>query len=129
MSNDFFEVVYKDYGTQKSFEASQINVSPLTLNAAARRGLLIKNGRKYNLTDKGIVFMTIVHIAEKDNDEYVHLKNPTDQFGMLCSIKGFDIMSCWDKPWEYGKETKIWSYKRNDWVELLWKTGGNNELS
>lgn len=124
-----FEIIYRDFGTKKSFEANQINVSPLTLNAAARRGLLIKNGRKYNLTNKGIVYMTIVHIAEQDNDEYVHLKNPNDIYGMLCSIKGFDILNCWDKPWNYNEDTKIWSYRKNDWVELLWKEGEINELN
>ncbi len=109
-----FKSIYRDYGIMKTFSAKEVNIHPATLNAAKNRGLVEKlsNGY-YRLTNKGVVFMTIENTAKPNG--FVSLKRDTDELGMLCTVKGMDVLDAWDKPWDYNENISIYNAEIKQW--------------
>lgn len=91
-----------------------------TLNAAARRGLVVKEGTKYRLLPKAKMFAALEQLFAASNADYISLKKKGAPLGMLCSLKGFDILDAWDKPWEYIEtdELQIFNTDTQQWEDL-----------
>lgn len=87
---------------KKLFTYKEVGVHYATLNALVKRGYLSKEESGYRVTRKGEMFAIIEEAAT--GREFITLRNETAQLGMLCSIKGADILDCWGDPWNWGHE-------------------------
>lgn len=96
------------------FTYKEVGIHYATLNAAAKRGLLTKNSREktYQATPKLAAFLKI----EALDGDFVSLKRPDEELGMLCEVKGMDILNCWGEPWDYDENILVW--EDNNWVSL-----------
>ena len=113
-----FKDIYKNCGITKTFSAKEVGIHPLTLNAAKNRGLVEKFADgKYRLTSKGVVFMTIENSAKGNN--FVSLKKKDADLGMLCIVKGMDILDCWEKPWDYNENVLIFDGQIHEWRGVI----------
>ena len=81
----------------------EIGVHFATLNAMVKRGYMVKmhNGR-YAMTQKGNMFCRIERLVS--GHEYFVMRNESDRLGMMCSLKGMDVLDAWDRPWQWGHE-------------------------
>jgi hypothetical protein len=89
--------LYIQFGA-KPFTYKEAGIHFATLNAAANRGWLIKNGSQYQVTQRGMIFTRIEQLAS--GSEFISLKKNNDTIGMLCSIRGMDLLDAWDKPYD-----------------------------
>ena len=85
-----------------SFSWRDAGIHYATLNALAKRGYLEKNDKGYAITTKGIEFDSIETLAA--GQEYFVLRKKGAKLGMMCSIKGADILDAWDNVWDWGDE-------------------------
>ena len=72
-----------------------------TLNAAAKRGYLKKVGTQYFVERRGAIFSRIEAMA--DGKEFFVLCDAGAKVGMLCSMKGMDVLDCYDQPYAWGE--------------------------
>lgn len=107
--------LYHKYGLTKSFSWKEAGIHNRTLGAVANRGLLVKNGDNYIVTAKGVLFATL----ERMNKEYISLKRPEDKLGMMCRIKGADILDCYDNKWEYDESILILNNDTHTWNKII----------
>lgn len=115
--------LYHNYGLTKSFSWKEVGIHNRTLSAVASRGLLIKDGDKYRLTAKGILFATL----ERRSKEYMNLKRPNDNLGMMCRIKGADILDCYDNKWDYDENILILDTNNYTWNKIIFLKEENND--
>ena len=83
-----------------------------TLNAAANRGYLAKQGNQYQVTARGLLFNRIEELYT--GRSWISLRKQNHNLGMYCIVKGADVLDAWDKPYdltdviEYGVEGTEW---------------------
>ena len=81
----------------------EIGVHFATLNAMVKRGYMEKTREgKYTMTRKGNMFCKIEDLVA--GHEYFVLRNESAKLGMMCSLKGMDILDAWERPWQWGHE-------------------------
>ena len=95
------EIDMKLNGAKKTWQ--EIGVHFATLNALVKRDYLCKslNG-KYSITKKGKMFCKIEQLSKGHSFFVLCRKN--DTLGMMCSLKGCDILDAWEKPWKWDNE-------------------------
>lgn len=77
------------------FTYKEVGIHYATLNSLVKRGYLSKSlSGKYSLTTKGIMFAKIE--SSTIGMEYFVLQQKNAKLGMMCSIKGPDILDAWD---------------------------------
>lgn len=109
----------KNFSDGKLFTWTEAHLHYATLNAAARRGLVEKVGSKYRLLPKAAVFAAIEKIVMSgEGGEYISLKNDGAALGMLCSLKGLDILDCFDKPWDYKPNLTYFNNQTQKWEAI-----------
>lgn len=102
-----FKRVKEKFGYEP-FEWTAARMHYATLNAAAKRGLVEKVGRQYKLTAKVNKFIEIEDFML--THEFITLKEPSAKLGMLCSLKGMDVLDAWDNPYNYSADVEIIKY-------------------
>lgn len=95
--------LYIKFGA-KPFTYKEAGIHFATLNAAAKRGYLDKITCGYQVTPKGLMFNQIEQTTE--GYEYFTLL-PQNGIGMMCSIKGADLLDAWDNPYNFSNAKKI----------------------
>lgn len=84
--------------------ASQIGLAAATLSAMARRGLVeVIPGKpnKYRRIDNpAIRIYQLLEENKNDFEEFFMLRKKDAQLGMLCYIKGGEIVDCWGKRYD-----------------------------
>ena len=84
--------------------ASQIGLAAATLSAMARRGFVeVIPGKpnKYRRIDNpAIKIYQLLEENKNDFDEFFMLRKKDAQLGMLCYIKGGEIVDCWGKRYD-----------------------------
>ena len=89
--------LHNKFGEQP-FTYKDANVHYATLNAVANRGYLVKHGSTYTVTAKGLLFNRIEELA--DGRDWISLRKANHRLGMHCSVKGADVLDCWDKAYD-----------------------------
>lgn len=89
--------LHNKFGEQP-FTYKDANVHYATLNAVANRGYLVKHGSTYTVTAKGLLFNRIEELA--DSRDWISLRKANHRLGMHCSVKGADVLDCWDKAYD-----------------------------
>lgn len=109
--------LYIKFGA-KPFTYKEAGIHFATLNAAANRGWLIKNGSQYQVTQRGMIFTRIEELAS--GSEFISLRKKDHALGMLCSVKGMDVLDAWDKPYDI---TDVIEYRKNsmEWLKIFSK--------
>ena len=84
--------------------AAQIGLAAATLSAMARRGLVeVIPGKpnKYRRIDNpAIRIHQLLEENKNDFDEFFTLRKKDAKLGMLCYIKGGEIVDCWGKRYD-----------------------------
>ena len=84
--------------------AAQIGLAAATLSAMARRGLVeVIPGKpnKYRRIDNpAIRIYQLLEENKNDFDEFFTLRKKDAQLGMLCYVKGGEIVDCWGKRYD-----------------------------
>ena len=77
-----------------------------TLNALVSRGWLTKVGcSQYKITTAGLHF---VHLEEiMTGHEFFTIRRDSDELGMMCSIKGADLLDCWGRPYSLSSAATV----------------------
>ena len=89
--------LYEKFG-DAPFTYKDAGIHFATLNAAANRGYLAKQGNQYCVAAKGLLFTRIEELAS--GYEFISLRKKNQALGMMCSIKGMDVLDAWDKPYD-----------------------------
>jgi hypothetical protein len=91
--------------------AAQIGLAAATLSAMARRGLVeVIPGKpnKYRRIDNpAIRIHQLLEENKNDFDEFFTLRKKDVKLGMLCYIKGGEIVDCWGKRYDLTDVCKI----------------------
>ena len=84
--------------------AAQIGLAAATLSAMARRGLVeVIPGKpnKYRRIDNPTIRIHQLLEENKDDfDEFFTLRKKNAKLGMLCYIKGGEVVDCWGKRYD-----------------------------
>lgn len=84
--------------------AAQIGLAAATLSAMARRGLVeVIPGKpnKYRRIDNpAIKIYQLLEENKDDFDEFFTLRKKDADLGMLCYVKGGEIVDCWGKRYD-----------------------------
>lgn len=88
----------------KPATAAQIGLAAATLSAMARRGLVeVIPGKpnKYRRIDNpAFKIYQLLEENKYDYDEFFMLRKKDAKLGMLCYIKGGEIVDCWGKKYD-----------------------------
>lgn len=91
--------------------AARIGLAAATLSAMARRGLVeVITGKpnKYRRIDNpSIRIYQLLEENKNDFDEFFMLKKKDADLGMLCYVKGGEIVDCWGKRYDLTDVCKI----------------------
>ena len=83
------------------FTYKDASVHFATLNALVSRGWLEKvSGNCYRVTTAGLTFSYLEDVMS--GQEFFTIRLEGDVLGMMCSIKGADLLDCWGKPYVIG---------------------------
>lgn len=89
-----------------SFTWQKVGIHFATLNALVKKGYLSKNSDgSYSVTPKGKIFANIEALTQ--GREYFVLRKEGATLGMMCSIKGSDLLDAWERPYELD-ENGVW---------------------
>jgi hypothetical protein len=84
--------------------AAQIGLASATLSAMARRGLVeVIPGKpnKYRRIDNpSIKIYQLLEENKNDFDEFFTLRKKDAKLGMLCYLKGGEVVDCWGKRYD-----------------------------
>ena len=84
--------------------ASAIGLAAATLGAMARRGLvevLDTKPKQYRRANSPAIKVYMLCEENKgDYDTYFTLRKAGEELGMLCSMKGNDILDCWGNKYD-----------------------------
>jgi hypothetical protein len=92
-------VAYTEANGNEGFTYKEIGIHYNTLGALVKRGYLSKDGSKYYLEPRGYLFTRIKALAE--SREYFVLRKEGTTIGMMCSIKGNDILDCYENVYSF----------------------------
>ena len=115
-----FKSILDNYGTYRAFTATMVGIHPNTLGAASKEGLFIKCGtidgrQAFRMTSKGAAFVRIEElIAGRD---FITLKRPDAEIGMLCTVNGYHVLDAWGQYWEYDGNVEYMN-KSREWEEV-----------
>jgi hypothetical protein len=91
--------------------AAQIGLAAATLSAMARRGLVEvipgKPNKYRRIENTTIKIYQLLEENKNDFDEFFTLRKKDTQLGMLCYIKGGEIVDCWGKRYDLTDVCKI----------------------
>lgn len=91
--------------------AKEIGLAAATLSAMARRGLVeVIPGKpnKYRRIDNPAIKVYMLCEQYKgDYDTYFTLRKEGESLGMLCSMKGNDVLDCWGNKYDLTGVNKI----------------------
>ena len=87
-----------------------------TLHAAANRGYLVKQGNQYHVAAKGLIFDRIEQLV--GGYEFISLRKQNQAIGMMCSIKGMDVLDAWDKPYDLNNVVE-YEVKGTGWRKIF----------
>lgn len=94
----------KAYGNK--FTWQKVGIHFATLNSLTKKGYLIKQGDgSYSVTEKGKIFANIEALTQ--GREYFCLRKDGATLGMMCSIKGSDLLDAWERPYDLD-ENGVW---------------------
>ena len=112
--------VIKQMEENKNYTATELNTHAATMTALVKRGYVEKqDGRpaSYRVTSKGRHYAFLWdYITKNCIKEYIGLIKEGQEYGMLCKIKGNDILDCYDNLYDiegakvierYGKEVRF----------------------
>lgn len=99
---------YVENNGNEGFTYKEIGIHYNTLGALVRRGYLSKEGSKYYLLPRGYIVACIKDNA--GNREYFVLRDKQAIIGMMCSIKGNDILDCYDNIYDIKEEGLYFRY-------------------
>ena len=87
------------YGLYQPFTWQQSGMHYATLNALVKRDYLEKDelGR-YCVTKSGYNFAQVEELA--GNAEFFTIHLECERLGMLCSLKGADVLDCWGNSYD-----------------------------
>lgn len=99
----------------------ELGVHYNTLGALVKRGLMAKSDSSgiYSVLPKGRMLATIIDLAA--DYEYITLQKVSAPLGMMCSIKGYDILDAWDNIWDWGDEDLWFDDYRHSRTKILVK--------
>ncbi len=84
--------------------AKELGVAAQSLTAMVRRGYVEKLNSaptKYRKADKAKYYiMAFEYINKHPNKNHYDFYKSNEKLGMMCSIKGNDIMDCYDNIWD-----------------------------
>lgn len=108
------------------FTWNEVGIHYATLNSLVKRGYLYKDeSGYYTVTTKGKMFANIEFLTA--GREYFCLRKKGAKLGMMCSIKGPDILDAWDNVWDWDEEGLYLSYHEPNAVErFIGKKENNN---
>ena len=111
-------IEYLDTHQVNYFTWKEVGIHYATLGALVQRGYLYKdNNGYYFVENKGFMFAEIERKTR--NCEYFCLRKQGAKLGMMCSIKGADILDAWEKVWDWGNEPVMLSYHKPNSTEIL----------
>lgn len=91
--------------------AKEIGLASATLSAMARRGLVEvipgKPNKYRRIENPTIKIYQLLEENKNDFDEFFTLRKKDTQLGMLCYIKGGEIVDCWGKRYDLTDVCKI----------------------
>lgn len=97
----------------------ELGVHYATLNSLVKRGLMEKDGDQYKVSRKGLMLDTIEKLSE--GYEFITLRKEGSRLGMLCTLKGCDILDGWDNLWDWGSEDLWFDDYRKSRTQILVK--------
>lgn len=114
----------KDHGN--CFTWKEVGIHYATLNSLMKRGYLNKSDSgSYHVELKGQIFANIEYLTT--GREYFCLRKKGAKLGMMCSIKGPDILDAWDNVWDWDDEGLYLSFHEPNAVErFIGKKENNN---
>ena len=87
------------YGLYNPFTWQESGIHYATLNSLVKRGYLKKDASdKYCVSKSGYNFAQVEELA--GNADFFTIYLDGKKLGMLCSLKGVDILDCWGKPYD-----------------------------
>lgn len=89
-----------------NFTWQKVGIHFATLNSLTKKGYLTKQSDgSYSVTEKGKIFANIEALTQ--GREYFCLRKEGATLGMMCSIKGSDLLDAWERPYDLD-ENGVW---------------------
>lgn len=100
----------------KPFTYKDAGVHFATLNALVNRDYLTKQGSHYRIAAKGLLFNRIEEII--GDREFISLRKQNSELGMLCSLKGQDVLDAWGNTYPLDDVVE-YTIGFNDWEKIF----------
>lgn len=108
------EIIERLQTENRKCTAKEIGCAPATLTAAAKRkviDVINTTPKQYVLNDVSLKYKSIIEYAENCGSEFFGLIEKELPIGMLCRLKGNDILDAYDNIYPLTTNTNILDWK------------------
>lgn len=108
------EIIDRLQTANKKCTAKEIGCAPATLTAAIKRKIISATNttpKQYYLNDISLKYKNIIEYAENCGSEFFGLIEKELPIGMLCRLKGNDILDAYDNFYPITTNTNIIDHK------------------